>query len=144
MFMYILFLMRRRPPKSKRTDTRFPYTTLFRSQEPDETGEVLRGNLNDTKDTRERDDDEPVEGVSIFVRSAAGEDIDSAESDADGRWEIEVPDPGSYEVEIDPGSLPDGVTLRNEERTTLPVSVNHGPSKPVIFPLRDPPRPEAN
>src|SRR3546814_6264440 len=82
--------------------------------------------------TRERDDDEPVEGVSIFVRSAAGEDIDSAESDADGRWEIEVPDPGSYEVEIDPGSLPDGVTLRNEERTTLTVSVNPGQSKTVI------------
>src|SRR3546814_4505997 len=59
------------------------------AQEPEETVEVLRGNLNDTKDARERDDDEPVEGVSIFVRSAAGEDIDSAESDADGRWEIE-------------------------------------------------------
>src|SRR3546814_5040052 len=73
------------------------------AQEPEETVEVLRGNLNDTKDTRERDDDEPVEGVSIFVRSAAGEDIDSAESDADGRWEIEVPDPGSYEVEIEIG-----------------------------------------
>src|SRR3546814_17386947 len=25
------FLMRRRPPRSTRTDTRFPYTTLFRS-----------------------------------------------------------------------------------------------------------------
>src|SRR3546814_12503703 len=27
----ILFLMIRRPPRSTRTDTRFPYTTLFRS-----------------------------------------------------------------------------------------------------------------
>src|SRR3546814_5933502 len=27
----ILFLMRRRPPRSTRTDTLFPYTTLFRS-----------------------------------------------------------------------------------------------------------------
>src|SRR3546814_12399787 len=26
------FLMRRRPPRSTRTDTLFPYTTLFRSQ----------------------------------------------------------------------------------------------------------------
>src|SRR3546814_11909750 len=26
------FLMRRRPPRSKRTDTLFPYTTLFRSE----------------------------------------------------------------------------------------------------------------
>src|SRR3546814_18478578 len=27
----VLFLMIRRPPRSTRTDTRFPYTTLFRS-----------------------------------------------------------------------------------------------------------------
>src|SRR3546814_7615067 len=30
--MYIVFVMIRRPPRSTRTDTLFPYTTLFRSQ----------------------------------------------------------------------------------------------------------------
>src|SRR3546814_17606759 len=30
--MLFLFLMIRRPPRSTRTDTLFPYTTLFRSQ----------------------------------------------------------------------------------------------------------------
>src|SRR3546814_14303616 len=29
--MFFFFVMIRRPPRSKRTDTRFPYTTLFRS-----------------------------------------------------------------------------------------------------------------
>src|SRR3546814_15647161 len=29
---YLFFLMIRRPPRSTRTDTLFPYTTLFRSQ----------------------------------------------------------------------------------------------------------------
>src|SRR3546814_20724511 len=29
---FIFFLMRRRPPRSTRTDTLFPYTTLFRSR----------------------------------------------------------------------------------------------------------------
>src|SRR3546814_8798965 len=29
---YVFFLMIRRPPRSTRTDTLFPYTTLFRSQ----------------------------------------------------------------------------------------------------------------
>src|SRR3546814_5406762 len=29
--VYFFFLMIRRPPRSTRTDTRFPYTTLFRS-----------------------------------------------------------------------------------------------------------------
>src|SRR3546814_2603699 len=31
---YLFFLMIRRPPRSTRTDTLFPYTTLFRSSEP--------------------------------------------------------------------------------------------------------------
>src|SRR3546814_9745815 len=31
LFILCLFLMIRRPPRSTRTDTRFPYTTLFRS-----------------------------------------------------------------------------------------------------------------
>src|SRR3546814_16447295 len=31
MFLYFVFLMIRRPPRSTRTDTLFPYTTLFRS-----------------------------------------------------------------------------------------------------------------
>src|SRR3546814_15482360 len=30
-FICVFFLMRRRPPRSTRTDTLFPYTTLFRS-----------------------------------------------------------------------------------------------------------------
>src|SRR3546814_13978836 len=34
-FVYIIFfLMKRRPPRSTRTDTLFPYTTLFRSPPP--------------------------------------------------------------------------------------------------------------
>src|SRR3546814_2266322 len=32
--MYFFFLMIRRPPGSTRTDTLFPYTTLFRSHHP--------------------------------------------------------------------------------------------------------------
>src|SRR3546814_4970433 len=31
MFSFLFFLMIRRPPRSTRTDTLFPYTTLFRS-----------------------------------------------------------------------------------------------------------------
>src|SRR3546814_2906599 len=33
MSFFFFFLMIRRPPRSTRTDTLFPYTTLFRSQE---------------------------------------------------------------------------------------------------------------
>src|SRR3546814_18796477 len=34
MFVLFFFLMIRRPPRSTRTDTLFPYTTLFRSRRP--------------------------------------------------------------------------------------------------------------
>src|SRR3546814_19687704 len=33
-FYVVFFLMLRRPPRSTRTDTLFPYTTLFRSDKP--------------------------------------------------------------------------------------------------------------
>src|SRR3546814_17736378 len=40
MFFVFFFLMIRRPPRSTRTDTLFPYTTLFRSQV---FGKVFKG-----------------------------------------------------------------------------------------------------
>src|SRR3546814_13840165 len=33
MFLFVFFLMIRRPPRSTRTDTLFPYPTLFRSRD---------------------------------------------------------------------------------------------------------------
>src|SRR3546814_12905953 len=47
LFMSYLFffLMIRRPPRSTRTDTLFPYTTLFRSVRPDEGFGLLRQRL---------------------------------------------------------------------------------------------------
>src|SRR3546814_13194018 len=38
---YMFFLMIRRPPRSTRTDTLFPYTTLFRSAWVGEAGRAL-------------------------------------------------------------------------------------------------------
>src|SRR3546814_4759712 len=44
---FFFFLMIRRPPRSTRTDTLFPYTTLFRSEQADVAGVV-------PEDARER------------------------------------------------------------------------------------------
>src|SRR3546814_17863413 len=42
-----VFLKIRRPPRSTRTDTRFPYTTLFRSaSQPPMTGQGMMGQGN--------------------------------------------------------------------------------------------------
>src|SRR3546814_16340987 len=40
--MYVYFLMRRRPPRSTRTDTLFPDTTLFRSALGKERGDLTQ------------------------------------------------------------------------------------------------------
>src|SRR3546814_10926366 len=37
-YNFFFFLIIRRPPRSTRTDTLFPYTTLFRSDQPDRGG----------------------------------------------------------------------------------------------------------
>src|SRR3546814_14721123 len=39
-FLVFFFLMIRRPPRSTRTDTLFPYTTLFRSPMSDKDGKM--------------------------------------------------------------------------------------------------------
>src|SRR3546814_4107903 len=45
-FCLCFFLMIRRPPRSTRTDTLFPYTTLFRSQEADGERQCEHGTEN--------------------------------------------------------------------------------------------------
>src|SRR3546814_19609642 len=41
MYTFVFFLMIRRPPRSTRTDTLFPYTTLFRSRPGGMAGDKL-------------------------------------------------------------------------------------------------------
>src|SRR3546814_2234865 len=46
-FLCFVFLMIRRPPRSTRTDTLFPYTTLFRSPQPRrEIGALVVGGVD--------------------------------------------------------------------------------------------------
>src|SRR3546814_8861225 len=70
-FMLLFFLMIRRPPRSTRTDTLFPYTTLFRSIDDEDAVEPLvpRGAIADRLDRRvvqprqeEQDDDRAAHG----------------------------------------------------------------------------------
>ena len=90
-------------------------------------GETISGNLSH--------DGQPVAGVVITVR-AQGQDVGTSESAADGSWEIPIPGPGIYEVEIDVASLPEGVALRNPDRSVLDnVEVQAGQHKAVVFPL---------
>jgi neutral amino acid transport system permease protein len=90
------------------------------------SGESVTGDLLDA-------DDEPVEGVELVVR-LEGEEVGRGTSDAEGHWEVAVPGAGTYEVELDPDTLPEGVGLRDADRTVLDdVRVREGQAKRVVF-----------
>jgi len=80
-------------------------------------------------------DGEPVEGVTISVTSEAGEEIDTVETDDDGVWSVPIPAEGTYEITIDPETLPEGVDLRDPDRTTLTVRVREGQQRNAVFQL---------
>lgn len=82
----------------------------------------------------------PVEGAAISVATIEGDEIGAVATADDGTWEVPLPGPGAYLVTIDPGTLPDGVELRNEDRASLEVNVRVAQSRPVVFALGDDPR----
>lgn len=76
----------------------------------------------------------PVAGVTVAV-TRDGEVVGEGRTDADGAVTVPVPGPGRYAVTIDPAGLPEGVTLRDPERTTVEVQVSAGQAARVLFPL---------
>lgn len=84
-----------------------------------------------------RDDGERVgaEDVELAIESADGTFSEEVTTDEEGAYEIEVPGEGQYRIDIDPDTLPDGVSLRDEERTSVTVSIAPGRSRAVTFPL---------
>src|SRR3546814_9957383 len=77
-YLYFFFLMIRRPPTSTRTDTLFPYTTLFRSVRPDKALiALLRLNSNlphitpfMSSDRRRRPARSPIDRKSTRLHSS--------------------------------------------------------------------------
>src|SRR3546814_18748606 len=69
-FFWFFFLMIRRPPRSTRTDTLFPYTTLFRSVDADvaRLQPCARGTARDRCCGRARRDDR----APLFGAGASG------------------------------------------------------------------------
>ncbi|MPZ95685.1 MAG: branched-chain amino acid ABC transporter permease [Propionibacteriales bacterium] len=85
---------------------------------PDEL--AIRGTLIDTTD---RDNPEPVEGVTVTVTDSDDNEVGTATSDAEGVFSVPVPGNGKYVVEIDTDTLPDGTFLRNTEDVNKEVNV---------------------
>lgn len=67
-------------------------------------------------------DGDPLSGVRFTV-TGPNDFSAVAETGSDGSWSVLIAEPGQYLVEIDPGSLPEGVGLTNPAQTTKTVIV---------------------
>jgi branched-chain amino acid transport system permease protein len=76
----------------------------------------------------------PVPGATVTVKGPGGIN-ETATTDADGRWTVEVGRSGTFTVTLDQDSLPEGVTLRDPDADSLRVPVAGGQDKPVLFAL---------
>jgi len=100
------------------------------AQEED-TASTIRGTL-ETIDNESR---VPIGGVTITV-SLDGVEVGTAVSGPDGDWEVQIPAAGSYDVELDVTTLPEGVSPTDPDRMALPdVAVRDGQNKSVRFNL---------
>src|SRR3546814_15794005 len=103
--------MRRRPPRSTRTDTLFPYTTLFRSYRGVRVGEVLSVDLDPDRPTAIRVTLAVQERTPVRADSVATLELEGLTG---GRYVLLsggppsapplVPPPGRHRAEIPPGS----------------------------------------
>src|SRR3546814_13132042 len=79
-FVFFFFLMIRRPPRSTRTDTLFPYTTLFRSTEPEPAQERAGGRARNRAAGTAAKRDRPGDVRSLERRKGrSGQDDDRAD-----------------------------------------------------------------
>lgn len=92
------------------------------------TGEQAQGRLVDGEGV-------PVEGVILTATESGDDVVGEAESDSDGRWELPLPGPGTYDIAIDLDSLPEGVGVRENAPDSRKVEVGEGQQKNVLFSL---------
>lgn len=77
----------------------------------------------------------PVEGVEVRVRTADGEEFADT-SDAEGKFEIEVPgDGGQVTITLNEETLPEGASLREEGGNELTRTLSPGQAAAVVFPI---------
>jgi neutral amino acid transport system permease protein len=99
-----------------------------------EPAESVRGILR--RPGEEGEDDIPVEGAQIIIRSD-GQEVGTIETGPEGTFEFGLPGPGDYEAELVLESLPEGATLTSdaEDANILEFTIAPGQSRPLLFRL---------
>ncbi|TQN31471.1 amino acid/amide ABC transporter membrane protein 1 (HAAT family) [Haloactinospora alba] len=92
-------------------------------------GESLQGQISAPES-----DDEGVEGIEILV-SQDGQEVATATTDADGNWEVELPDAGEYHVVLEEDSVPGEYELKGPAGPERDVTVGADKAFTVVYPL---------
>ena len=77
----------------------------------------------------------PATGTVLVLLDADGAEVASTEIGDDGRAFLAAPGPGSYIVQLDERTLPEGVRLRNEGANELEITLQAGQTRGGIFAL---------
>jgi neutral amino acid transport system permease protein len=96
------------------------------AQESDEesSGREVNVLVQDRKGTRDRGDDEPVEGAVIVVTDAAGDEVEQVETDEEGRAVIVLPGEGQFTATLDLDSLGEDTGLPREGGDVVIIDPN--------------------
>ena len=105
------------------------FTPPASAQEAQSFGGTLSVRLD--PETREKT---PVGDVTVSVLRD-GAEVGSTTSDEAGVFLVDVPEPGTYTIAIDPETLPDEAVLSNPTATERTLEVKEGQAKKVAFPL---------
>ena len=65
----------------------------------------------------------PVPNVKLLVLDSKGGTVGTATTDAQGHYELDLPGPDDYTVQIDQATLPKGVDLRDKAQEVVVVNV---------------------
>lgn len=103
--------------------------------EPSESEREINVRVEDRQGTRDRGDDEPVEGAIITVTDLAGDVVDEVETDDEGRATITLPGEGQYTATLDLDSLDEEAGLPREGRDVVAIDPNR--SRVLNFILGD-------
>lgn len=79
----------------------------------------------------------PAVGVTFTVTATGGAEVGTGETDDEGVFFLEVPQPGEYDVAIDADSLPDGVELVDPDTLSRTVEVSPLETQRVLFALQE-------
>ncbi|QBI21792.1 branched-chain amino acid ABC transporter permease [Egibacter rhizosphaerae] len=90
-------------------------------------GEGARGTL--------RVDGDPIAEVEITAVDEGGAEVASTSSDDSGSWELELPGPGTYDIVLDPATLPEELDFEEGESPTDTIEVGEGQTETVLFRL---------